>query len=47
MADYSLQLYMQLEKEGFEMGFKQCGSINTARTKDRMVAYKRYLQTAK
>ncbi|XP_064639761.1 pyruvate dehydrogenase phosphatase regulatory subunit, mitochondrial-like isoform X2 [Lineus longissimus] len=37
ISKYSLELYNRLEKEGYAMGIKQCGSLNVARTKDRMV----------
>ncbi|VVC25267.1 Hypothetical protein CINCED_3A003153 [Cinara cedri] len=38
---YSIKLYRQLEAKGFDIGLKQCGSLNLAQTKDRMVALKR------
>ncbi|KAK7864281.1 hypothetical protein R5R35_009540 [Gryllus longicercus] len=38
---YSIKLYRQLQEMGYDIGFKQCGSVNLAQTKDRMVALKR------
>lgn len=38
---YSIKLYQQLQEMGYDIGLKQCGSINLAQTKDRMVALKR------
>ncbi|KAJ8686178.1 hypothetical protein QAD02_021972 [Eretmocerus hayati] len=37
----SINLYKQLQDMGYDVGFKQCGSINIAQTKDRMIALKR------
>ncbi|KAK2189458.1 hypothetical protein NP493_106g05056 [Ridgeia piscesae] len=44
---YSTELYQQLEDEGYHTGWKKCGSINVARTDDRLLAYKRALVNAK
>jgi pyruvate dehydrogenase phosphatase regulatory subunit len=44
MSIYSSNLYRELQNEGFHTGWKQCGSLNLARTKDRLIAYKRALQ---
>ncbi|XP_015510109.2 pyruvate dehydrogenase phosphatase regulatory subunit, mitochondrial-like isoform X1 [Neodiprion pinetum] len=38
---YSLKLYRQLHEMGFDIGMKECGSVNLAQTKDRMIALKR------
>ena len=38
---YSIKLYQKLQGMGYELGMKQCGSINLAQTKDRLVALKR------
>ncbi|KAL4119079.1 hypothetical protein QTP88_011944 [Uroleucon formosanum] len=38
---YSIKLYRQLEAKGYDIGLKQCGSLNLAQTKDRMIALKR------
>ncbi|XP_067001335.2 pyruvate dehydrogenase phosphatase regulatory subunit, mitochondrial [Anabrus simplex] len=38
---YSIRLYRQLQELGYDIGFKQCGSVNLAQTEDRMIALKR------
>ncbi|XP_011865409.1 PREDICTED: pyruvate dehydrogenase phosphatase regulatory subunit, mitochondrial-like [Vollenhovia emeryi] len=38
---YSIKLYQQLQEMGYDIGLRQCGSINLAQSKDRMVALKR------
>ncbi|XP_020711811.1 pyruvate dehydrogenase phosphatase regulatory subunit, mitochondrial-like isoform X2 [Athalia rosae] len=38
---YSIKLYRQLQEMGFDIGMKECGSINLAQTKDRLIALKR------
>ncbi|CAL1687136.1 unnamed protein product [Lasius platythorax] len=38
---YSIKLYQQLQDMGYDIGLRQCGSINLAQSKDRMVALKR------
>lgn len=38
---YSLKLYKELQKEGFDIGLRQVGSINLAQTEDRLIALKR------
>nr|CAI5832874.1 unnamed protein product [Callosobruchus analis] len=37
----SVDLYKELEKKGLSTGWKQCGSLNIARTKDRMTVFRR------
>lgn len=37
----SVDLYKELETEGFSTGWKQCGSLNVARTRDRMTVFRR------
>ncbi|KAK0084432.1 hypothetical protein PV325_007026 [Microctonus aethiopoides] len=41
VISYSIKLYRQLQDMGYNIGMKQCGSINLAQTKDRVVAIKR------
>ncbi|XP_050540511.1 pyruvate dehydrogenase phosphatase regulatory subunit, mitochondrial-like isoform X2 [Daktulosphaira vitifoliae] len=41
MIMYSIKLYRQLEAKGYDIGLKQCGSLNLAQTKNRMIALKR------
>ncbi|KAF4527520.1 hypothetical protein B566_EDAN015620 [Ephemera danica] len=41
LISYSLKLYRQLQDQGFDVGLKQCGSLNLAQTKDRLIALKR------
>ncbi|KAK9745982.1 Aminomethyltransferase folate-binding domain [Popillia japonica] len=38
---YSIRLYQKLQNMGYEIGMRQCGSLNLAQTKDRLVALKR------
>lgn len=38
---YSIKLYRQLQELGYNLGLKQCGSVNLAQTKDRLIALKR------
>lgn len=38
---YSIKLYQQLQDMGYDIGMLQCGSINLAQTKDRVIALKR------
>ncbi|KAK3757648.1 hypothetical protein RRG08_000161 [Elysia crispata] len=47
MLDYSRCLYERLTNEGYGTGWKQCGSLNVARTKDRMVDFRRKHALAK
>ncbi|KAK7505724.1 hypothetical protein BaRGS_00002995 [Batillaria attramentaria] len=47
LLDYSASLYKQWEAEGDGVGWKECGSLNVARTLDRMIAYKRQHAVAK
>ncbi|GFR74605.1 pyruvate dehydrogenase phosphatase regulatory subunit, mitochondrial [Elysia marginata] len=47
MMNYSKQLYEQLTNEGHGTGWKQCGSVSVARTKDRLVEFKRREALAK
>ncbi|XP_066152391.1 pyruvate dehydrogenase phosphatase regulatory subunit, mitochondrial isoform X1 [Euwallacea fornicatus] len=37
----SIELYKQLEAAGLSTGWKQCGSLNLARTRDRLVNFRR------
>ncbi|XP_014235720.1 pyruvate dehydrogenase phosphatase regulatory subunit, mitochondrial-like [Trichogramma pretiosum] len=41
LIQYSIKLYHQLSEMGYDIGLKQCGSINLAQTKDRMIALRR------
>lgn len=38
---YSIKLYQHLQESGHDLQMKQCGSINLAQTKDRLIALKR------
>ncbi|PSN46364.1 hypothetical protein C0J52_12919 [Blattella germanica] len=38
---YSIKLYRRLQELGYDIGFKQSGSVNLAQTKDRLIALKR------
>lgn len=38
---YSIKLYNELAEMGYDIGFKKCGSLNLAQTKDRLIALKR------
>lgn len=37
----SVELYEHLESKGLPTGWKQCGSLNLARTRDRMTVFRR------
>lgn len=41
LTSYSLKLYQHLHEMGFDIGFRKCGSLNLAQSKDRMIALKR------
>jgi 4-methylaminobutanoate oxidase (formaldehyde-forming) len=48
MSRYGIELYSSLEKEtGLATGWKQCGSLNVARTPERLVSMKRQMARAK
>jgi pyruvate dehydrogenase phosphatase regulatory subunit len=41
LAQDSIALYKELEKKGLSTGWKQCGSLSLARTRDRMTSFRR------
>lgn len=41
LAQSSVELIKSLEEAGYNMGWKQCGGLNIARTRDRMTALRR------
>lgn len=41
LAQYSIQLYKEMEAKGLKTGWKQCGSLLVARTRDRMTVFKK------
>ncbi|KAF4522257.1 hypothetical protein B566_EDAN011953 [Ephemera danica] len=41
LAQESVQLYEELEAAGLKTGWRQCGSLSVARTKDRMTMFRR------
>lgn len=43
IVQYSIKLYQQLQDMGYDIELKQCGSVNLAQTKDRLIALKRRL----
>ena len=48
MSRYGIELYASLEAEtGLATGWKQCGSVNVARTPERMIAYRRQVALAR
>ena len=48
MSQYGIGLYASLEKEtGLATGWKQCGSLNVAKTQDRLTLMKRQMARAK
>ncbi|XP_071535979.1 pyruvate dehydrogenase phosphatase regulatory subunit, mitochondrial-like isoform X2 [Panulirus ornatus] len=47
IVTYSVDLIKRLQKEGYNLGFKQCGSLNLARTRDRAIALKRRIAYTK
>lgn len=38
---YSIKLYQEIQQMGYDIQLKQCGSLNLAQTKDRLIALKR------
>ncbi|MBL8702572.1 MAG: FAD-dependent oxidoreductase [Alphaproteobacteria bacterium] len=48
MSKYGIELYAGLEAEtGLATGWKQCGSVNVARTPERMIAFRRQVALAR
>ncbi|CAH1780294.1 unnamed protein product [Owenia fusiformis] len=47
IVKYSAALYKKLEDEGYPTGWKECGSLTVARTKDRMLSYRKAIAKAK
>src|SRR4029450_8340818 len=48
MSKYGIELYSTLEREvGLATGWKQCGSVNVARTPERMILQRRMLAAAR
>lgn len=41
LISYSIKLYRLLQEHGYNIDLKQCGSLNLAQTKDRLIALKR------
>lgn len=41
LTQSSVALYEELESRGLSTGWKQCGSLNVARTVDRMIVFRR------
>ena len=48
MSQYGIQLYSSLEQEtGLATGWKQCGSVNVARTPERWIVFQRQAAMAR
>lgn len=47
IVTYSVNLIKRLQDEGHDLGFKQCGSLNLAQTRERTIALKRRLAYSK
>lgn len=41
LAQETIKLYEDLTSQGLNTGWKQCGSLNLARTRDRMTQFRR------
>jgi len=41
LARSSVQLYKNMEARGLKTGWKQCGSLSLARTRNRMTVFRR------
>lgn len=41
LAQQTISLYQDLTQKGLATGWKQCGSLNLARTRDRMTQFRR------
>lgn len=47
LCQSSVKLYQELESQGFQTGWKQCGSLCIARTRDRMTVFRRMKSQSK
>lgn len=47
LAQQTIRLYEDLTKKGLPTGWKQCGSLNLARTRDRMTQFRRMKSQSK
>lgn len=41
LAQQTIKLYKELTDRGLATGWKECGSLNLARTRDRMTVFRR------
>lgn len=41
ITEYSTTLYKELQEQGYDIGWQNCGALNIARTKDRMILLQR------
>lgn len=41
LAQQTIKLYQELTEKGLATAWKQCGSLNLARTRDRMTQFRR------
>lgn len=41
LAKQTIKLYGELAAKGLDIGWKQCGSLNLARTRDRLTHFRR------
>ena len=41
LVEYCIDLYRSLEQSGYNIGLVECGSLNLAATKDRMISLQR------
>jgi len=41
LVEYCIDLYTDLQKQGYDLGLEHCGSVNLATTKDRMISLRR------
>ena len=41
LVEYCIELYRELEQSGYNIGLVECGSLNLAATKDRMISLQR------
>lgn len=41
IVQYCIELYRELQRKGFDIGLHECGSLNLANSKDRMLSLQR------
>ena len=47
IVEYCIEVYSQLQEEGYDLGLVHCGSVNLASTEDRMISLRRRVSAYK